>query len=461
MRGDYLSGLQYLERGLALDGQVRSPEIREIGHIVAATLYNEFDQPDLALRFSDETLAHARSPRAHCVAGQNRLQALQALGRGVDRGEAARVMARCSAIGERIAVALVELAQARQWAAEGRHDRALAQLDAALPLARKTGYLAAVALLQALRADQRLAAGDAAGAGEDARAVLAIPDEQVGSRARILAHQVLYRVAEQRHRPLEAFAHYRAYVEAERARARQLQRREAAYQLGRHELERSEATLQRLTGQNQTLRLREEVAQRRAWNLFLAAALLAVVTLSAALWGWRTRRTHHALRRLAQTDTLTGLGNRRHFRECAERLLADSRERGQPAALVLFDLDHFKQINDVCGHAAGDRVLTAVARAVSAALPEALHGRLGGEEFAFVLRNCDLDCAAGLAERCRQAIHAIDPAAERLAVSASLGVASTAQAGYDFEALVSLADAAMYAAKAAGRDRVVVAGAPA
>jgi diguanylate cyclase (GGDEF)-like protein len=459
--GDYLGGVQYLERALALDTGALSPAARDAGRIVAATLYNEFEQYDLALRFSEEALAGPLPARARCAARHNRLQALQALGRGVDANEVSRAIADCRAIGEAIAVGLMQLTQARQWDAEGRHADALRALDAALPTARRTGYTTLIAMLQSLRADQRLHTGDLTGADRDAREVLAVRGDRIGWRPRILADQVLYHVAEQRQQPGEALAYYKASVEGERARLAQLRARESTYQIGQQELRRSTASLQRLSGQNQTLRLREEVAQRAAWNFRLAAALLAVVALFAALWISRARRTHRVLRRLAETDTLTGLGNRRHFRACAERVLADCRARGQPAALVLFDLDHFKQINDECGHAVGDRVLAAVANAVTRMVPEALHGRLGGEEFAFLVRNCDADCAGAIAERCREVIHAIDQAAGRVPVSASLGVAATAQAGYDFEALVSLADSAMYAAKAAGRDRVVVASVPA
>jgi len=454
-------GVQYLGPARRQEDKVQPRELGDLGHGVAATLYTEFGQPDLALRFSEDGLANADrlAPRQRCMLRANRLQALQALGRQFDeQREAAPAIAECQACGEGLGVALVRSSLAQQWIARGRRAEALGLLDAALADVRGNGYTVMIALLQGLRAQTRLDVGDLDGAVADARAVLGQAGDRPGWRPRVVAYDVLYRVAERRHQPAQALAYYKAFADADRARTRQLQVREAAYQLGQHQLRERTESLAQLASQNQMLRLRGEVEQRRAWNFRLAAALLAVITLGAAVWGWRARRTHRSLRELADTDTLTGLGNRRHFRACAERVLADARARGRPVALVLFDLDHFKQINDRCGHAVGDRVLAAVARAVTSVAPQAVHGRLGGEEFAFVLRDCDAACAAAIAERCRAVIHAIDLTAQPdVPVSASLGVASTQACGYDFEALVSQADAAMYAAKAGGRDRVVVA----
>jgi diguanylate cyclase (GGDEF)-like protein len=191
----------------------------------------------------------------------------------------------------------------------------------------------------------------------------------------------------------------------------------------------------------------------------LAIALLAVVAVSLGYWGWRGRRTHRALRQLAQTDSLTGLSNRRHFRAQTEAALASSAQRGRPVSLLLLDLDHFKQINDQCGHAAGDRVLREVARIGRLQCREAdLCGRIGGEEFALTLVDCGLEDAMHVAEQCRRAIAGIDAreAGCMLPVSVSVGCVCTSLSGYDYEVLVAHADAAMYRSKVGGRNRVSV-----
>lgn len=165
-----------------------------------------------------------------------------------------------------------------------------------------------------------------------------------------------------------------------------------------------------------------------------------------------------ALERASVTDALTGVANRRGFAAAAEAALRSSRRDGRGTAVVMFDLDRFKGINDGHGHAAGDAVL----RAAAAVLRRSLRGgdvvgRLGGEEFALLCPGTATAEAASLAERVRTAIRSEvpHPAGGGAAVTTSAGVAAVEDAG--LEAALAAADRALYAAKAAGRDRVAVA----
>ncbi len=158
----------------------------------------------------------------------------------------------------------------------------------------------------------------------------------------------------------------------------------------------------------------------------------------------------------ASRDVLTGAMTRRAFADhLAKAFAARQRQRGQ-AALILFDLDHFKRINDTLGHAAGDAVLRATARTVLRELRvEDSFGRVGGEEFAVLLSHVDAATAMDVAERLRRAIAAmVVPGHPSLKVSASFGVVALTDAAPSVEALMEAADAALYAAKAGGRDRV-------
>jgi diguanylate cyclase (GGDEF)-like protein len=164
-----------------------------------------------------------------------------------------------------------------------------------------------------------------------------------------------------------------------------------------------------------------------------------------------------SLRRMAQTDALTGLANRHHFTRRAEAVLQQCRRDGIEVGLVMLDLDHFKDINDQHGHAAGDWALRAVAAACASACPAGnLAGRLGGEEFALLLVGMDLASAVGVARDCRQRIAAIDPRANGRGfdLTASFGVATSLACGHDLDALLARADDALYRAKREGRDRV-------
>jgi diguanylate cyclase len=149
--------------------------------------------------------------------------------------------------------------------------------------------------------------------------------------------------------------------------------------------------------------------------------------------------------RLARTDSLTGVPNRRAWDEELPRELARAARSGQPVCVALLDLDHFKRYNDRHGHQAGDRLLKEAAAAWQAAVRKTdLVARYGGEEFAILLPDCGLDDAVEIAARLRTA----QPEG-----TCSLGVAQW-DGREDVTALVARADRALYAAKEAGRDRV-------
>jgi diguanylate cyclase (GGDEF)-like protein len=164
------------------------------------------------------------------------------------------------------------------------------------------------------------------------------------------------------------------------------------------------------------------------------------------------------LTRLAVTDPLTGVWNRRHAMEALAIDLSEARRYGMPMSIVLLDIDHFKGVNDTCGHQAGDRVLVALTTALTAELRESdLLARWGGEEFLVVVRHGSLEDASRLAERLRIVAQEQDvDGVGRVTLSA--GVAEL-RADETLDDWLGRADRALYAAKEAGRNRVVVDGA--
>ncbi len=173
---------------------------------------------------------------------------------------------------------------------------------------------------------------------------------------------------------------------------------------------------------------------------------------------------HELAVREAVTDALTGLANRRHFDERLEHEAERARSLGSELALVMLDIDDFKRVNDTYGHQTGDEVLRGVAEVLrSTSRDPDTPGRIGGEELAVVLPGAGLDGAEDFAERVRGRIAALsfnpeDPATGGpFSITASLGVAGGRGAGVDAQDLVAAADAALYQAKRAGKNRSVVA----
>jgi diguanylate cyclase (GGDEF)-like protein len=163
------------------------------------------------------------------------------------------------------------------------------------------------------------------------------------------------------------------------------------------------------------------------------------------------------LRNLALRDALTNLYNRRFMEEMLERLCADAERRKVPVSAIMMDLDHFKMVNDQHGHAAGDAILREVAECVLSCLRSVdVACRYGGEEFAIILPDCSVDAAAAKAEQIRSRISE-RTTASGLTVTVSLGVASMPETCGGQVELLPEADAALYAAKQQGRDRVIVA----
>jgi diguanylate cyclase (GGDEF)-like protein len=156
----------------------------------------------------------------------------------------------------------------------------------------------------------------------------------------------------------------------------------------------------------------------------------------------------------ASTDPLTGLPNRRALEDDVRRLVL----AGTPYALAFGDLDHFKRINDLHGHGAGDEALRVFADVLRRGLrPGDLFGRYGGEEFVIVLPNCEEPEVLRILERIREQLGIALIEASSPTFTVSFGVAPR-QAAPRFEAMISIADAALLQAKASGRNRVVVAG---
>lgn len=165
------------------------------------------------------------------------------------------------------------------------------------------------------------------------------------------------------------------------------------------------------------------------------------------------------LERLATTDGLTGLANRRHFLGQAAEEMARARRYGRPITVGLADLDHFKQVNDRFGHAVGDHVLQSFATLVAETLRQTDRvGRYGGEEFAFIFPETTPEEALRLAGRLRQRLAAAPPLlpdGSVLPVTVSIGLADAT--GRDLEESLAQADIALYQAKGSGRDRCVLA----
>jgi len=173
----------------------------------------------------------------------------------------------------------------------------------------------------------------------------------------------------------------------------------------------------------------------------------------------RLRRIADGLAHEARHDTLTGLVNRREFQARLEAAFAGSRTRNEKHVVCYLDLDQFKVINDSCGHAAGDQLLCNITELLKSLLPsDETLARLGGDEFGLLIQNADLDEAARITENMLSAIKAFRFYWEgrTFGIGVSIGVTVITRKSIDLKTVISIADAACYAAKEKGRNRIQV-----
>lgn len=238
---------------------------------------------------------------------------------------------------------------------------------------------------------------------------------------------------------------------------------------GKQEFDRLQHVINRVADEERSLLIaqREALAVTTAWNerLGYAAAGIIILLLGiaalAALAAIRAQRradlATEELRQLATVDELTGLPNRRHFLGRLEAETARARRNGSPLCLATLDIDHFKRINDVYGHPAGDAVLRQLASIIREKIRlEDSAARMGGEEFALLLPNTSTHQASLVCDRLRAAVASRLfelPGRGSVRVTLSTGVAAL-NASDDSDSLISRSDAALYEAKAGGRNQV-------
>lgn len=344
-------------------------------------------------------------------------------------------------------------------AAHGRHDEARQQLAQAMTVAARFPASTAMATVHLHRARVLLLAGEAAAAELALRAdigPLMARDGQRQDRQRRY-QQLLAETLSALGRSREAEAAWREVIRIER------QSFERSLE-GQLEAQRGALEAQRLQRENDLLQSRAQAAEQALQaetSLRLVAAAGGAVVLAGALGGlWWLRRVNHRIAAVAASDALTGLLNRRSALTLAAQSLAALRTQGQPLAVVMFDLDHFKDVNDTWGHAAGDEALRQVADRLRDGLRRSDHlARWGGEEFLLLLPGTRLAEALALAERQRDAVaragFRLPGQALPLALTVSVGVATADARDADAAAAIERADRALYLAKQRGRNRVV------
>lgn len=458
LNGQFSEGLHQLEETLSLIDRVDEAELRQHGLLAAAMLYSQIGQFQLARHYAELVMATPVS--AHWLCGAKYVEFDALLHQHALPGNDAplnQAITQCSAQREMLMANLIRVTLARKWMEQGQRDHAITLLKGHLSEVQATHYPRLIAEIHSLLGELVYSKGDIQGAQAEAGLAVAQGAGILNAPPLVAAYKTLYQIAESRHDLAGALAYYKQYAEADKGYLNEVKTRELAYQIVRNENQQKNQQIELLNRRNSVLQLQQQVDRQSAQNSRLLVLFLALIALCITYWGYKTRRLQTSLRRLAETDALTGICNRHHFTVKSTQSLAQCAKAGEHAALIMFDLDHFKTINDSYGHVTGDWVLKAVASTCTGICRKMDQvGRLGGEEFAILIHGSDLKSATRIAEDCRVRLSRIDsrPSGFTYPITASFGVSSTAMSGYDLDRLLSHADQMLYRAKREGRNRV-------
>jgi diguanylate cyclase (GGDEF)-like protein len=456
----FTEGLRQLEQTLVLLPVVKDPSLKVHAAVAAAVLYNQIGQHELALQFADQVLATSKLPRELCFAGFLKSEAQLKLGEIPNEDKAlVSVIDDCLANKEVVMANFTRQVLAQKWAAQGERKKAISMLSEHLAEIEGTRYPRLVGEVHSLLAQFLLEEQDIEAAEEHANRAAALSANVPYSVPVVAAYRTLYEIAERKGDKALALTQFRKFAEADKAYLNDVNARELAYQIVRQETLQKTQQISVLDQKNQVLQLQRKVDQQAAQNTRLIVILLILLVASIGYWAFKIKRVQLSLKKMAETDALTGICNRHHFTIRAERALAECARNGEQASLIMFDLDHFKNINDRFGHGTGDWALKEVAEASKGFCRRIdVLGRLGGEEFAILMYGCDLRAASRVAEDCRVRLAQIETreTGHVFAITGSFGVTSSQESGYSLAKLLSHADKQLYRAKHNGRNRVCV-----
>ncbi|GAB3100231.1 GGDEF domain-containing protein [Lysobacter terrae] len=421
--GDHAKALEYLRQGVAFAERQGDPSLLSVALLQMGFLHEDLGRHDEALAVLRRAIDVAAEHGLEYDVAAGHLAVSSALIRKGDfaAAEAALATARngFDRVGDRSNEAMLQLLEGMVLAGRGQDDQALDHYNRASQAFDVDPNLRYQVDLYAARALSQEALGNYRAAMDDLKL------ERTGRRKL-----------------------------NDDARTQQSLLLQYQFDTARRDLENA-----RLQAERRSQQQRLKVVERSNRWQFAALVSTGLLIVGLLLLFMRQLRNTRQINKLALTDALTGVANRRHVEVAAEHAVEQARTQAEPLAVLTFDLDWFKRINDGHGHAGGDQVLVRVARACEAVLRQKdLLGRMGGEEFIVLLPNTSSDAALLVAERLRDSVHRLDLAdiAEDLCVTISLGLAMLQPHDDGLHDVIDRADAALYRAKEAGRNRVAV-----
>ena len=426
---------------------------------MTAIFYNQLGQYNLGLKYAELTAAKASQTRIYCASKMLIIESKLHLRQlNNNDGEIQEAIKLCES--EAIAANFIRSYNAKLHLANNKPTEVIKFLTPHLPEVKSTKYPRLIVEIYASLAEAYWLQGSLIKAEELALESVKIGEKIKTTQAVITAYKLLYNIAKKRSNHQEvALQYYETYAQLDKTYINETQAKHLAFQLAKHKSLEQQSQINLLNEQNNALAAEQALAKTEAANRKLIILSLALVILIFTIVGTRFWRTHKRVRQLAEYDPLTGIYNRGHFTQVTNSALKYCQNAKQDLSLIMFDLDHFKKVNDIFGHACGDWALKETIKACKGiGRQNDIFARLGGEEFCLVLPSCNIDAAMLRAEACRAAIEAIitEESGHDFSITASFGVTDVKRSGFTLDKLLADADMAAYTSKNTGRNRVTL-----
>jgi diguanylate cyclase (GGDEF)-like protein len=427
---------------------------------VASELYNEAGQYSLGLDYATRMLQENPVGDGDCKGRVLQVQSLYESGEfSTFEKKSAEAIDACNRASESLYANVVRFYVANFHIQHGQSAAAIELLRKNYAAVQRIGYPQLVADFDSALAQAYWNDGEIGLAQQYAHAAIDDGVKQEFTKPATRAYELLYLINKKQGNLDKALAYHEKYMASDKGYLNVVSAKALAYQAVKQQVLAKKLQIETLNKQNQILTLQQSLAKKAAEASHLYIFVLLMVLAFIAFWTYRIKRSQLRFMKLARRDGLTGIFNRQHFVGEAELQLQYCKKSSRDACLVLIDLDHFKIVNDTHGHAVGDRVLRRAVAACQAHLRSTdIFGRLGGEEFGILMPECPLEHVVARAEEIRMAIAtaAVGEDAPGIPISASFGVSTTGQSGYELRQLLIHADEALYRSKREGRNRVSV-----
>ena len=454
---NFVPAFTNLNLALSWIDKVSTPELRVQVLISAAYTYSESGLFEESLSYIEQVRQNSLTDRDACLVGLLYRQNIHATNQQYLDTETQATAQHCSAANEVLALHFLTTLDALQLEAKKQYSEASQLLNSKVASAEQSKYPRLIADFYLGLARSAYAQGQTETAVTYLDKIHAMSQSLGFSMPLVRSYELQTQIAEETQNIPRALEFHKLFLKADRSLLDSRAEQQIAYHLAKGELLKKNQQLALVEEQFRVAELENELKNQEAEHTRLIVVMLVMLSFGLIYFAYRLFRRHLFYKNAAENDNLTQISNRFHFESQFSKQLKRCKQAHKSIGLIVFDLDHFKKINDTYGHEAGDKTLQAVVRICNHFIrSEDVFGRIGGEEFAIALPDCQPDKIIMLAEICRDAIEQLDcdHIVPGMRISASFGVSVSQVSGYSLSELMRNADQALYLAKHNGRNKV-------